>query len=119
VLEQEEEDGLWHVVAYGSCSLSGAEKNWSATEKECFVVVHFMNHWWHFLLGAKLTICVDNVNNGLETEEMDGSGMEAPSCFSSHSCSSINLIVSFLLLDGMATLSHVGLPLVHHVPICQ
>jgi len=27
-LEQEGEDGLWHVVAYGSHSLSGAEKNW-------------------------------------------------------------------------------------------
>jgi len=26
-LEQEGEDGLWHVVAYGSCSLSGAEMN--------------------------------------------------------------------------------------------
>jgi len=25
----------------------------------------------------------------------------APSCFSSYSCSSINLMVSFLLLDGM------------------
>jgi len=30
--------------------------------------------------------------------------MEAPSHFSSHSCSSINLIVSFLLLDGMTAL---------------
>jgi len=53
VLEQEGEDALWHVVAYGSCSLSGAEKNWSATEKECFAVVHFMNHWQHFLRGVK------------------------------------------------------------------
>jgi len=46
----------------------------------------------------------DNVNDGLEEEERDGGGMEAPSRFSSHSCSSINLMVSFLLLDGMATL---------------
>jgi len=46
----------------------------------------------------------DNVNDGLEAEERDGAGMEAPSRLSSHSCSRINLMVSFLLLDGMATL---------------
>jgi len=46
----------------------------------------------------------DNVNDALEAEERDSAGMEAPSCFSSHSCSSINLVVGFLLLDGMATL---------------
>jgi len=60
VLEQEGEDGLWHVVAYGSSSLSGAEKNWSATEKECFAVVHFLNHWHHFLLGAKFEVLSDH-----------------------------------------------------------
>jgi len=48
------------VVAYGSCSLSGAEKNWSATEKECFAVVHFMNHCRHFLLGAKFEVLSDH-----------------------------------------------------------
>jgi hypothetical protein len=44
-LEQEGEDVQWHVVAYGSCSLTSTEKIWSVTEKECFVVVHFMDHW--------------------------------------------------------------------------
>jgi len=43
-------------------------------------------------------------NGRLEAEKRDGGGMEAPSCFSSHSCSSINLVVSFLLLDGLAML---------------
>jgi len=59
-LEQEGEDGLWHVVAYGSSSLSGAEKNWPATEKEYFAVVHFMNHWQHFLLGEKFEVLSDH-----------------------------------------------------------
>jgi len=45
-----------------------------------------------------------NVNDALEAEERDGSGLEAPSSLSSCSCSSIHLMVSFLLLDGMATL---------------
>jgi len=48
------------VVAYGSRSLPGAEKNWSATEKEFFVVVHFMNHWQHFLLGAEFKVLSDH-----------------------------------------------------------
>jgi len=48
------------VVACGSHSLSGAEKNWPATEKECFAVVHFMNHWQHFLLGAKFKVLSDH-----------------------------------------------------------
>jgi len=46
-LEQEGKDGQWHVVAYGSHSLTSAERKWSSKEKECFAVVHFMNHWWH------------------------------------------------------------------------
>jgi len=51
-LEQEGEDGQWHVVAYGNHSLTNAERKWSSTEKECFAVEHFMNHWWHLLLGT-------------------------------------------------------------------
>jgi len=31
VLEQEGKDGQWHVVAYGSCSLTSAERKWSST----------------------------------------------------------------------------------------
>jgi len=67
----------------------------------------------------------DNAYDVLEAEERDGAGMEAPCCFSSCSCSSINLMVSFLLLDGMefctqkgswGFLSHLGLPLALHVP---
>jgi len=43
-------------VAYGSHSLTNAERKWSSTEKECFAVVHFMNHWWHILLGAQFEV---------------------------------------------------------------
>jgi len=53
-LEQEGEDGQWHVVAYGSYSLNDAERKWSSKEKERLAVAHFMNHWWHLLLGASL-----------------------------------------------------------------
>jgi len=47
-------------VAYGSHSLTKAERKWSTTEKECFAVVHFMNHWQHFLQGAKFEVVTDH-----------------------------------------------------------
>jgi len=47
-------------VAYGSCSLTDAERKWSSTEKECFAVVHFMNLWWHLLLGAQFEVLTDH-----------------------------------------------------------
>jgi len=58
-LEQEGQDGQCHVVAYGSRSLTDAERKWSKTEKECFAIMH-MNHWWHFLLGAKFEVVTDH-----------------------------------------------------------
>jgi len=60
VLEQEGEDGQWHIVAYGSRSLTDAERKWSSTEKECLAVVHFMNHWRHLLLGAQFEVLTDH-----------------------------------------------------------
>jgi len=59
-LEQEGEDGQWHVVACGSRSLTNAERKWPSTEKECFAVVHFMNHWRHLLLGAQFELLTDH-----------------------------------------------------------
>jgi len=34
------------MVAYGSHSLTVAEREWSVVEKE---LAYFMNHWWHQL----------------------------------------------------------------------
>jgi len=53
-LEQEGDDGQWHIVA----ALANAERKWSSTEKECFAVVHFMNHWWHLLLGGQFEVLI-------------------------------------------------------------
>jgi len=47
-------------VAYGSHSLTDAERKWSSMEKECFAVVHFMNHWWHLLVGAQFEVLTDH-----------------------------------------------------------
>jgi len=30
------------------------------TEKECFAIMHFMNHWWHFLQGPKFKAVTDH-----------------------------------------------------------
>jgi len=59
VLDQEGKDGQWRVAAYGSCSLTRAERKWSLTEKECFGVVHCINHWQYLLLGAQDEVLTD------------------------------------------------------------
>jgi len=47
-------------VAYGSRSLTDAERKWSSMEKECFAGVHFMNHWQHLLVGAQFEVLTDH-----------------------------------------------------------
>lgn len=44
------EGGSWHAN----------KRNWSVMEKECFGVVHFMDHWQHLLLGAKFEVVTNH-----------------------------------------------------------
>ena len=56
ILPQMSDDGVEQGMDYGSKKLAGAEANWSATERECWAVVHSTKRWKHVLLGSKFTL---------------------------------------------------------------
>ena len=59
-LEQTSDGQNWHVVAYGSKALDKTQSNWSATEREGYAIVFFLNKWRHLLLGAELEVLSDH-----------------------------------------------------------
>ena len=53
-------DGKSHSVAYASCALSRAERNYSITELETLAVVWAINHFCHCSYGRAVTVYTDH-----------------------------------------------------------
>lgn len=54
------QDGEERVIAYGSKSLEKAERNYCITRRELWAVVHFVEHYRHFLIGRHFRVRTDN-----------------------------------------------------------
>ena len=48
--------GVERVIAYGSFSLTRAQRRYCTTKKELLAIVRFCHHWQHYLLGVEV-IC--------------------------------------------------------------
>ena len=61
VLEQcDATTGAWHPVEYYSKRLSGAERNYSATDREFVAIRQSLSRWRHYLVGKHFVILTDH-----------------------------------------------------------
>ena len=54
------QSGVNRVIAYASETLNKSQRNYSATKRALFAVVHFTNHFRTYLLGRKFIIVTDH-----------------------------------------------------------
>ena len=60
VLCQKVDDGDEKVISFASKAFSGAEKNWTTTEKEAYAVVWALQYFHPCVYGRKVTIYTDH-----------------------------------------------------------
>lgn len=53
------QDGQERAVAYGSFTLSAAQRRYCTTRKELLAVVRFTQHFRHYLLGREFLVRTD------------------------------------------------------------
>ena len=54
------QDGVEHVIAYASQTLSRSQRNYCTTYRELLAVVAFVKQYRHYLLGQEFTILTDH-----------------------------------------------------------
>ncbi len=64
-LNQKDEQGRWHPVAYYSTTLSETERNYDIYDKELLAVVKSLRHWRTYLAGAPHQIVIHTDHSNL------------------------------------------------------
>src|SRR6266581_2625258 len=64
-LNQKDERGRWHPVAYYSTTLSETERNYDIYDKELLAVVKSLRHWRTYLAGAPHQIVIHTDHSNL------------------------------------------------------
>ena len=59
-INQKDENGVLQLIACSSRKLSKAERNYPTQEKELLSLFYHLNHWRHYLLGAKTYVSTDS-----------------------------------------------------------
>ena len=78
ILSQQQGDH-WHPIAFISCSLNDAERNYHAADLEMAAIIFALNEWRQYLLDAKhpFTILTDHKNLEYFTKPQDLSCQQA------------------------------------------
>ena len=65
VLQQEDEKGKLHPIAFLSRTLDATQRNWDIYDKELFAVVHALTTWQQYLVGNPHKTLVNTDHNNL------------------------------------------------------
>jgi len=60
VLQQKDDDGILHPIAYASKTLNDAQRNYSTTEKECLALIWGLEHFNTYCEGHNYTCLTDH-----------------------------------------------------------
>ena len=60
ILEQQQEDGTFHPIAYCSKRLHGAEVRYPPRELECLGIIHAITRWRNYLISSPFQLLTDH-----------------------------------------------------------
>ena len=66
ILSQQDDDGVWHPVAYWSKKFTPTESRYPTGDQELYAIVHSFRVWRHYLEGSRYRIDVISDHNNLK-----------------------------------------------------